>query len=418
MARSINKFSARSATTMSIPGVHGDGNGLYLRVTPEGTRSWVFRYMINGRARSMGLGAHADVSLAEVRETASDLRRQVRRGRDPIDERKEEKERVRSEQRASTTFRECAESYVASHKAGWRNEKHAAQWTSTLTTYVYPVFGEAAVQAVDRSAVMKVLDPIWGEKSETASRLRGRIESILGWATVQGLRSGDNPARWKGHLDKLLPARSRVRQVKHHSALPYGEAAAFMTIVRSQHSTSALALEFAILTAARTGEVVGAEWTEIDLDRRLWTVPGSRMKAGKPHRVALSEGAIAVLKKMEFVKSNAYVFSAVKKDSHLSNMALLKLLQRMGRTDITVHGFRSAFSDWAAECTEFPNEVVEMALAHTISNRVEAAYRRGDMFERRQKLMETWARYCDEPIEKSTGAVVAIQYGEVDLVAG
>jgi len=395
MARLINQLCARSVATIKEPGLHGDGNGLYLRVTPESTRSWMFRFMIDGKARSMGLGAVGDVSLAEARETAIDLRRKIQRGFDPLEERRLEVERTRLEAGNAQTFKDCAEAYIAAHKVGWRNAKHAAQWTSTLASYVYPVIGGGPVQRVDTAAIMRILDPIWSSKPETANRVRGRIECVLDWATARKLRSGENPARWRGHLDKLLPARSKVRRVEHHPALPYADAADFMARVRRQRGISALALEFSILTAARTGEVVGARWSEIDFDTRLWTIPGERMKAGKLHRVALSKPAISVLRELEKVKQGEFVFPGAKADSHLSNMSLLQLLKRMGRTDVTVHGFRSTFRDWAAEQTEHPNELVEMALAHTIGNKAEAAYRRGDMIERRQRLMDEWAECCD-----------------------
>jgi integrase len=394
MARRINQLSTRSVATLKESGLYGDGNGLYLRVTPETTRSWMFRYMIAGKARTMGLGSTAVVSLAEAREAAIDLRRQIHRGVDPLEARRLEVERLRIENGNAQTFKDCAEAYITAHKVGWRNAKHAAQWTSTLETYVYPEIGGRPVQAIDTAAIMRILDPIWSLKPETANRVRGRTECVLDWATARKLRSGENPARWRGHLDKLLPARSKVRKVEHHSALPYTGMADFMARVRQQSGISALALEFSILTAARTGEVVGATWLEVDLDKKLWIVPAERMKAGKLHRVALSEAAISVLQQMEELKQGDFVFSGTRPNTHLSNMSLLQLLKRMNRSDITVQGFRSTFSDWAAEQTEYPRDLVEMALAHTIGNRAEAAYRRGDMLERRQKLMDDWAAYC------------------------
>jgi integrase len=295
------------------------------------------------------------------------------------------------------TFKDCAERYIEAHRPGWKNPKHAKQWPSTLEDYVYPVFGPIPVQAVDVGLVMKALEPIWKTKPETASRVRGRIESILDWATARGYRQGENPARWRGHLDKLLPARGKVQKVKHHAALPYGEMGDFVAELRGQEGVAARALEFLILTATRTGEVIGARWDEFDLAKKVWTVPGERMKAGKEHRVPLSERALAIIEEMkgQGVNDHPFLFPGGRPGKPLSNMAMLKLLQRMDRGDLTAHGFRSTFRDWAAEMTHFPTEVAEMALAHTVSDKVEAAYRRGDLFQKRRELMEAWARYCE-----------------------
>ena len=292
------------------------------------------------------------------------------------------------------TFAACAERYIASHKVGWRNPKHAAQWPATLGTYVYPVFGSLPVQAVDVGLVMKAIEPIWVQKPETAGRVRGRIERVLDWATARGYRQGENPARWRGHLENLLPKKSKVRRVEHHAALPYVEIGAFMAELRQQEGVPARALEFAILTAARTGEVIGAKWDEIDLDERLWTVPAERMKAGKEHRVPLSDVALAIVEERRKIQQDDHIFPGGKAGRPISNMAMLMLLRRMGRGDLTAHGFRSSFRDWAAERTTFPAEVAEMALAHTVSDKVEAAYRRGDLFQKRRYLMEAWAKFC------------------------
>jgi integrase len=284
------------------------------------------------------------------------------------------------------TFRQCAEAYIEAHKAGWQNAKHAAQWSSTLKTYAYPVFGALPVQAVDVALVAKVLEPIWKAKTETASRLRGRIERVLDWATVRGYRQGDNPARWRGHLDQLLPARSRVQKVQHHPA-----------DLGKQESTSALALEFLILTATRTAEVIGATWSEVDLDVAVWTIPAGRMKAKKEHRVPLSKPTLAILRRLHKHRAGEFVFMGAKPGRPISNMALFILLKRMGRSDLTVHGFRSTFRDWCAERTNFPREVAEHALAHSLPDKVEAAYQRGDLFEKRRRLMAEWGRFCDRP---------------------
>jgi integrase len=365
---------------------------LYLRVDPSGAKSWVFRYAIAGRQRDLGLGSAADFTLAEARDRALAARKLVADGQDPI-EAKEAKRRAAAVASATAmTFQACAEAYIAAHRAGWKNPKHAAQWPSTLSTYVYPIFGSLPVAAIDTGLVMKAIEPIWTEKPETASRVRGRIESVLDWAAAREYRQGENPARWRGHLENLLPKKSKVRRVEHHAALPYPEIADFMAELRSKDGIAADALEFAILTAARTGEVIGATWAEFDLEHRLWSVPGERMKAGREHRVPLSEAAMAVLAALK--REGDRVFP-------VSNMAMNMLLRRMGKNGLTVHGFRSTFSDWAAERTNFPSEVRELALAHAVGNKVEAAYRRGDLFGKRRELAEAWAHYCEgeEPAE-------------------
>jgi integrase len=352
--------------------LYADGGGLYLRADPSGAKSWVFRYAIAGQQRDFGLGSAADFSLAEARDRALAARKLVADGQDPIEEKKVKRRAAAVVSATAMTFRECAEHYITSHQAGWRNPKHAAQWPSTLETYVYPIFGSLPVQSVDTGLVMKAVEPWWNGKTETISRVRGRIESVLDWATARGYRTGDNPARWRGHLENMLPKKSKVQRVEHHAALPYAEIGSFMVELRQQEGVAARALEFAILTAARTGEVIGARWQEIDFQARLWTVPGNRMKAGREHRVPLSAAAMALLTGLK--REGDRVFP-------ISNVAMLTLLRRMGRGELTVHGFRSAFSDWCAEQTNFPSEVREMALAHAVGDKVEAAYRRGDLFQ-------------------------------------
>jgi integrase len=304
------------------------------------------------------------------------------------------------------TFDQCAKAYITAHRAGWRNVKHAAQWTSTLATYASPVFGTLPVQAVDVSLVTRALEAIWSTKPETASRLRGRIEAVLDWAKVRGYRNGENPARWRGHLDHFLPARTKVRKVKHHAALPYGEIGTFMQALRERDALAARALEFAILTAARTSEVINARWDEIDLQSKVWTVPAERMKAGREHRVPLSAPAVDVLKRMREVRQNDHIFPGERQAS-LSNMALLMLLRRMDQADLTAHGFRSTFRTWAAECTRYPREIAEAALAHIIGDATEQAYQRGDVVEKRRKLMDAWATYCTKLAR--TGAVIDLK---------
>jgi integrase len=397
----IGKLKALHVERFNKPGLYSDGGGLYLQVTVnarngQAAKSWVYRYMLNGKAREMGLGSANAITLQQARTKAFECRRLRQEGIDPIDHRKASREQGALDAAKAITFRQAAAEYITSHRAGWRNARHAAQWETTIATYAEPIIGRLSVQAVDTGLVLKVLKPIWYTKPETASRIRGRIESVLDWAKVRGYRQGENPARWRGHLDKLLPARAKVRRVEHHAALPNGEMAEFMAALREQDCMAARALEFAILTAARTGEVIGTRWHEIDLREAIWTVPAHRMKASREHRVPLTSRALAILGNppSDDGARDQFVFPGSKAGKPLSNMALLMLLRRMGRDDLTVHGFRSTFRDWAAERTNFPSEVVEMALAHTVQNKVEAAYRRGDLFERRRRLMDEWESFC------------------------
>jgi integrase len=401
MARTIGRLTALKVDRAKRPGMYADGGGLYLRVTHSGTKNWVFRFMLNGRPRWMGVGPLHIIGLAEARNRAAGFRLQRHDGIDPIERRRAERLGARLDAAKAVTFKECAATYIASHRAGWRNPKHAAQWEATLKTYAEPVIGGLSVQAVDTALVLKVLEPIWTVKPETAGRVRGRMESILDWAKVRGYRAGENPARWRGHLDKLLPVRSKVRRVEHHAALPYAELPGFLASLREQEGIAARALEFAILTAARTGESA-ARWGEMDLLDKTWTLPASRMKSGREHRVPLSPRALAILKEMQAHRhaDDAFVFPGAKPVRPLSNMAFLMLLRRMGRGDVTAHGFRSSFRDWAAERTNFPSEVAEMALAHAVGNAVEAAYRRGDLFDKRRRLMDAWATFCTAPEQR------------------
>jgi integrase len=365
-----------------------------------GAKSWAFRFMLKGRPREMGFGSFTKVSLSDARKKASDARLLLTDGHDPLARRQEEwKQRAAAEKLAvarAMTFDQCAGAYIAAHEISWKNDKHRQQWRNTLSTYVSPVLGSVPVQDVGIDLIMKVIEPLWKSKTETARRIRGRIEVVLDWARVRGYRIGENPARWRGNIDHLLPVRSKVRAVKHHAALPYAKLPAFMTDLRKIEGASAAALEFLILSAARTGEVIGARWPEMDLKKQLWVVPAERMKSRREHRVPLSSAAIAVLKRMPHC-DGGYVFSARNSENPLSNMALLMMLGRMNRSDVTTHGFRSTFRDWAAECTNFPSEIVEMALAHVIENKTEAAYRRGDLFEKRRQLMDAWMTFCATP---------------------
>jgi integrase len=396
-ARVIGKLTTIRVQQAKRRGLYGDGGGLFLQVSQGGAKSWVFRFKEVGRLRVMGLGPVHTVSLAEARDKARECRRLRLVGKDPIEERKLVRAAAQLDAAKAICFKECAEAYIAAHKAGWRDEKHAAQWPASLGTYVYPHFGSLSVQSVDVGLVMRALESIWTAKPETASRVRGRIEAIIDWATARGYRRGENPARWRGHLENLLPSRSKVRRIEHHAALPYEEIAAFMVELRRVDGVGARALEFAILTAARTGEVTGARWAEINLAERIWTVPAERMKAGKEHRVPLSDAAIVVLEQMKAIRSGDYVFLGGRAGRPLSHAAMLALIRRMGRGDFTVHGFRSSFRDWCAERTNFPGEIAEMALAHVVGNKVEAAYRRGDLFQKRRQLAEAWATFCASP---------------------
>jgi integrase len=393
MVQKLQRLTALAVNRVSKPGLYADGGGLYLRVGRNGSKRWAFRFMLNGRQHEMGVGGLNKVSLADARKKASDARLLLSGGRNPLIH-KHEKETERAAEKArSMTFDQCAEVYISAHEVAWKNEKHRQQWRNTLATYVSPVFGLIPVQEVDTDHILRAIEPIWTKKTETARRLRGRIEVILDWAKVRGYRTGENPARWRGHLSHLLPARTKVRLVKHHAALRYAEIPTFMKELRETEGKSAAALEFLILTAARTSEAIYAHWREIDMKHETWTVPAERMKARREHRVPLSPPAIAVLKGAKELKGD-YVFPGRTPARPLSNMALLMTLGRMNRGEITAHGFRSTFRDWAAERTNFPNEVVEAALAHAIESKTEAAYRRTDFFERRRQLMDDWAEYC------------------------
>lgn len=391
--RTLNRLTAVQVMRAKKPGVYSDGGGLYLQITRTLTKSWLFRYMRDGVSRGMGLGPIHTVSLAEARIKAQDVRRMLLDGIDPLEAKKAKRQAERRERMKSLPFRDCANQYIDAHRKSWKNEKHAAQWGSTIETYANPIIGNLMVTEIDTDEIMRVLEPIWTEKTETATRLRGRIESILAWATVRGYRTGLNPARWKGHLDHLLPKPSRLRKTNHHAALPYAEAAAFMQLLLRQEGAAAQALQLVILTASRTNEVIAARKSEFDLQAKIWTIPAERMKAGREHRVPLSQAALALVKPLIDTGTSAFLFPATKENRHLSNMAMLQLLKRMKREDLTVHGFRSTFKDWARETTDYAREVSEAALAHIIGDQTEAAYARGDLFLKRAGLMQHWADY-------------------------
>jgi len=426
MAGRINKLSAVAVQKAKEPGYYGDGGGLWLQISKLGGKSWVFRFTMTGKAREMGLGPVYTVTLAEARMKALECRKAVAEGRDPIEERKAKEARAKLEAAKSKTFEECANAYIEANRAGWKNEKHIQQWRNTLATYAFPKIGQLPVSAIDTGLVLSVLQQeigedkaqFWHAKTETASRLRGRLESILDWAAFRGFRAGENPARWKGHLEHELPARSKVQKVEHHAALPYAELGAFMAELRKREGMSARALEFAILCASRSSEVRGATWAEFDLKARVWTISATRMKMKKEHRVPLSDEAVKLLEALPRIvgndngadaQDNDYVFPAPR-GGQLSDMALTAVLRRMERGGLTQHGFRSTFRDWAGETTAYPREVCEHALAHKLADGVEAAYQRGDMLAKRARLMADWARYCSA-VQGNTENVIAMKKG-------
>lgn len=385
--QSLNKLDARTAANLKAKGRHSDGGGLYLAIDGSGRRRWVFMYVRNGKRTELGLGGGRDLPLAKARQRAAELRSIVQDGGDP---------KLKRSIPMHSTFGECADDYIETKRLGWRNAKHAAQWTMTLTEHAKAI-RPIRVDLINTEDIVGVLKPLWSRAPETAKRLRGRIENVLDAAKARGLRSGENPARWRGHLDQLLPKQQRLTR-GHHAALPFDNLPAFMTDLRARDATAGRALEFTILTAARSGETIGATWNEIDLKSALWTIPASRMKAGYEHRVPLSKRAIEILNELTSTEDRkpapeAHIFQSNKPHKPLSGMAMSMLLRRM-KMSVTVHGFRSTFRDWTSETTSFPRETCEQALAHRISDKAEAAYRRGDQLEKRRKLMEEWALFC------------------------
>ena len=391
----IHKLLPRKITTAG-PGKYEDGGGLRLVVAGSGAKKWVLRFTIDGKRREMGLGSFPDVGLAEARDQATAYRKQAKAGVDPIEARQTGIE-------TTPTFTTCAARYIRAHRRGWKNAKHARQWVRTLKTYAQPVVGSKRVDTIATEDVLKILTPIWTTKTETAKRLRGRIENILDYAAAHQYRDPLNPARWRGHLDKLLPKPARVKKVTHHPAMPHTEVPAFMAELSDNDSVSALALRFLILTATRTNEVLQAQWQEIDRENAVWTIPADRMKTGREHRVPLSDAAMTVLEELPCLEGNPYLFPSARHGRPLSNKALMNLMRDMGygvrgeRGNYVTHGFRSSFRDWSGEVSSFPRDVAEMALAHVIENKVEAAYRRGDLFAKRRKMMQEWANYVGKP---------------------
>jgi integrase len=406
--RTLNRLTNKFIEGKRRPGMYADGGSLYLRVAEGGSKQWVFRYAVRGRLRDMGLGAVAPrgFTLAQAREKAREARLLRLEGIDPIDSKRTRLAALQAADAKAMTFRQCAEGYIRDNEKEWKNAVHHQQWTTTLAKYVYPIMGELPVAIIDTPLVLKVVKPLWGHKTETASRVRGRIEAILGWATVHHYRSGDNPARWQGLLEHALPAKSKVAKTQHHIALPYVEIAPFMAKLRRDTSAAARCLEFIVLTAARLAEATGAMWSEIDFANRTWTIKANRMKGGREHRIPLSDAAMAVFEAMRAVRVSDFVFPGMRDGQPVGPRTIQGLVKEVGG-EITVHGFRSSFRDWAAERTSFPREVAEMALAHAIPNAVEAAYRRGDLFEKRLRLMDAWAEYCGK--QTGTGAVVSLR---------
>lgn len=396
MPKIAKELSALQVSRLIQPGHHSVGGvtGLYLYVTPTGARSWVLRTMIGSKRRHMGLGAFPAVTLAMAREKARAARDEVQAGADPIAVRQQTASKLVAEQLNAVTFEQAAKAYIEAHGETWKNPKHRAQWSSSLATYAFPVIGSLHTAHITQTHILTVLEPIWKAKNETAVRVRGRIEAVLDWATVRGYRDGENPARWKGRLDKLLPAPGKIQKTAHRKALPIDDLPQFMRNLRTQDGLAAKALEFAILTAARSGEVRGAIWSEIDIKAGIWTIPGERMKAGRDHRVPLSTHAIELLQNLPRFVDCEYIFPSPRAKC-FSDMALLEVMRRM-KVDAVPHGFRSTFRDWAGERTSYPRELAEQALAHTIENKVEAAYRRGDALEKRRVMMQNWSDFSYE----------------------
>ena len=396
MPLKAKELSALEISRLKSPGHHNVGGvtGLYLYVNDTQAKSWVLRLMIGSKRRHIGLGGYPTVTLAQAKDKARKLREDVSNGIDPIQQRREAASKLQAQQESAISFEKCAQGYLESHGDTWKNKKHRAQWHSTLSTYAYPILGNLQVQHIQIEHVLAVLTPIWKTKNETASRVRGRIESVLDWSIARNYRSGDNPARWKGLLDKLLPAPSKIQVVQHHRAMPIDEAPKFLDRLRSQEGVAALALQLAILCAARSGEVRGATWSEVDFETETWTIPKERMKANKEHRIPLCGAAIDLLEAMpRSNKTDLIFYSATEK--RLSDMSLTAVMRRMG-VDAVPHGFRSTFRDWVSERTNYPSELAEQALAHTLKNKVESAYKRGDVLEKRRTMMEDWNTFLDE----------------------
>ncbi len=401
---SNNKLTAIKVKNTNKPGRYPDGGGLFLQVRSAKSKSWVFRFKINGKAKEMGLGTITVVPLNLARKKVIENKQMILEGKNPIVERKAQK--LRNLSADVPTFSECAKEFIHCRQEGWKNEKHKEQWKRTLEVYTFPIFGRHPVDQVSTELVLKAIRPIWYEKTETADRVRSRVENILDWAKIKGYRNEENPARWRGHLSFLLPSASKTKKVNHHKALSHHEIGNFLCELRKSDGVSARALEFCILTATRTGEVLHAKWSEISFENETWTIPASRMKSEKEHRVPLSTEAISILAGVARHSTGEYIFTSLGRDRPMSTNSMLMTLRNI-ENEVTVHGFRSTFRDWTAEKTAFAREVCEAALAHVVLNKTEAAYRRGDLFLKRKKLMNEWASYCNHP--KAPSAIAHIR---------
>jgi integrase len=393
-----SKLTAMRVKSISTPGRYADGGNLFLQVSRVGTKSWLFRYMRNGQARAMGLGSVKVLSLARARAKATACRSQLADDIDPIEARRAARKSAQQYLSRTVSFRHCAERYIAAHEAAWKSQKHREQWGASLELHVYPIFDAVAVSAIDTNLVMQVLEPLWNKRPKTAERIRGRIERILSWAKVRGYRHGENPALWRGHLDQLLPATRKISNIRHHAALPYQHIGTFLAKLRQTQWLATSCIEFLVLTAARSGEARGARWEEIDLPAKTWIIPASRMKSNREHRVPLSDRATELLLALPRFSTDNLVFGGGNEGEALHDRTLTLTLRRLNYGHITIHGFRSTFRDWAAEQTSYPREVAEAALAHVNADRVEAAYRRSDLFDLRRQLMAQWAVYCDASV--------------------
>lgn len=413
MAKKAQELGPLVVSRLTEPGLHFVGGvaGLALQISPSGSKSWVLRAVMAGKRRDMGLGGFPDVTLAGARDAARDARAKIRQGIDPINEAKAAKSALLASRAKDLTFEQCATAYIEAHEPSWKNEKHRKQWSSTLKTYAYPQFGNLMVRDVELPHILAALRPIWTTKTETAVRLRGRIESIINWAIAGEYRSGLNPARWSGHLALMLPSPQKISKEEHYPAVPLARLGAFVRDLRAHEGIGPRALEFALLTAARSGEVRGATWIEFDLKAKVWTIPASRMKGAIIHRVPLSDDALAIIKAQPHIAGSDWVFTSPR-GGQLSDMTMSKLMQRMGYKDANdamcvPHGLRSTFRDWCSEHTNYPREVAEMALAHKIPDKVEAAYRRGELLEKRRRMMTEWAAFCST-VQPQSGEVIPI----------
>ncbi len=400
-----NKLNAKQVANLSEVGKYSDGDGLYLLITKHNSKSWLFRYQMNGKRREMGLGGFPTTTLAAARTKARDAREKIGAGVDPLTAKQASKAAQRAAQAKQKTFKQCANDYIALNEASWRNPKHRQQWHNTLKTYAFPAIGDLNVADIETIHITDILEPIWHSKTETATRVRGRIQRVLDYAKVKGLRDGENPARWDGHLKMMLPAPTKLKNVQHHKAMPYQEVPGLMLELEANKSVSSLALQFIILTACRSGEALGATWGEIDLNAKTWSIPASRMKAGQDHAVPLSYWALETIKKLPRIDNNPHLFAGQRHQRPISAAAIAKLLNKTTRKNATIHGFRSSFRDWAGEQTNFPRNDVERCLAHTLQDKTEAAYYRSNILEKRRKIMDAWAKQCARATAQTSSVI-------------